>query len=152
MRVRNDCTYILFKKYCQQNLCAKQFLAFSKKNECSHNYDFLFIGYSKYDFWTSGNNLGTDMYLWMSTGLPFNATFNYMRKLPTEAPIPRVDDSMDPLDVSQGSTAPQRTARHGYVYTFIYMGMWYLHLFFVEIYLKFSITKILTQLQQKNLH
>lgn len=57
------------------------------------------------------------MYLWMSTGLPFNATFNYMRRLPMDAPSQHADDSMDPLDVPQGSTAPQRTARHGYVVT-----------------------------------
>ncbi|KAI8438709.1 hypothetical protein MSG28_011122 [Choristoneura fumiferana] len=70
-------------------------------------------GYNKYDFWTSGNNLGTDMYLWMSTGLPFNATFNYMRRVAMDAPTQHADDSIDPLDVPQGSTAPQRTARHG---------------------------------------
>lgn len=35
-------------------------------------------GYNQYDFWTSGNRLGTDMFLWMSTGLPFNATFDLM--------------------------------------------------------------------------
>lgn len=53
------------------------------------------------------------MYLWMSTGLPFNATFNYMRRLAIDAPAAHIDDSIDPLDVPQGSTAPQRTARHG---------------------------------------
>lgn len=55
------------------------------------------------------------MYLWMSTGLPFNATFNYMRRVTVDAPSQTPDDSMDPLDMPQGSTAPQRTARHGYV-------------------------------------
>lgn len=59
------------------------------------------------------------MYLWMSTGLPFNATFNYMRRLPMDAPSQHADDSIDPLDVPQGSTAPQRTARHGYVVTIV---------------------------------
>lgn len=39
----------------------------------------IILGYNKYDFWTSGNKLGTNMLLWMSTGLPFNVTFNYMR-------------------------------------------------------------------------
>ncbi|GBP39950.1 hypothetical protein EVAR_39178_1 [Eumeta japonica] len=72
-------------------------------------------GYNKYDFWTSGNNLGTDMYLWMSTGLPFNATFNYMRRVAVDPPAEPADDSLDPLDLPQGSTAPQRTARHGCV-------------------------------------
>lgn len=55
--------------------------------------------YSKYDFWTSGNNLGTDMYLWMSTGLPFNSTFDFFGA-----------EGLDPLD-HNGNTAPQRTAR-----------------------------------------
>ncbi|KPI94992.1 hypothetical protein RR46_11996 [Papilio xuthus] len=73
----------------------------------------LNAGYNKYDFWTSGNNLGTDMYLWMSTGLPFNATFNYMRRMSNVTPYQHSDDSMDPVDLPQGSTAPQRTARHG---------------------------------------
>nr|CAD7431273.1 unnamed protein product [Timema monikensis] len=40
---------------------------------------FTIPGYNHYDFWTSGNRLGTDMLIWMSSGLPFNATFNYMR-------------------------------------------------------------------------
>lgn len=59
------------------------------------------------------------MYLWMSTGLPFNATFNYMRRVTVDAPSQTPDDSMDPLDMPQGSTAPQRTARHGYVVKFL---------------------------------
>lgn len=63
-------------------------------------------GYTKYDFWTSGNKLGTDMFLWMSTGLPFNATFDYM-KLPNGVPTPSASD------ILVGSTAPQRTAREG---------------------------------------
>lgn len=62
------------------------------------------------------------MYIWMSTGLPFNATFNLMKKGSEAGPSQAmqspqtIDESMDPLDVPQGSTAPQRTARHGYVY------------------------------------
>lgn len=51
---------------------------------------FCYLGYNKYDFWTSGNKLGTDMLIWMSTGLPFNATFDYMRKLPgDDMPVAR---------------------------------------------------------------
>lgn len=43
------------------------------------------------------------MFLWMSTGLPFNATFNYMKKAPeAEGEI---------SDIPNGSTSPQRTAR-----------------------------------------
>jgi len=37
-------------------------------------------GYNKFDYWTSGNRLGTDMLIWMSTGLPFNTTFNQMKR------------------------------------------------------------------------
>ena len=29
------------------------------------------------DFWTSGNTLGTNTWLWLSNGSPFNGTFNY---------------------------------------------------------------------------
>lgn len=58
------------------------------------------------------------MFLWMSTGLPFNATFNYMKRpgdltISGAEPLPARPSSMDPIDVPQGSTAPQRTARHG---------------------------------------
>lgn len=44
-------------------------------------------GYNKYDFWTSGNRIGTDMFLWMSTGLPFNATFNLMKSQEDNQPL-----------------------------------------------------------------
>ena len=80
-------------------------------------------GYMKYDFWTSGNNLGTDMFLWMSTGLPFNATFDYMIK-PVEN---------GSLDVPPG-TEPQRVARERFVpklmniNTFIYLCIFHIYL------------------------
>lgn len=45
------------------------------------------------------------MFLWMSTGLPFNATFNYMKK-------PLNDNTSD---IPSGSTSPQRTARERYL-------------------------------------
>lgn len=41
---------------------------------------YCFKGYNKYDYWTSGNRLGTDMLIWMSTGLPFNTTFSQMKR------------------------------------------------------------------------
>lgn len=59
----------------------------SLDSECALSMPCNFSGYNKYDFWTSGNKLGTNMLLWMSTGLPFNVTFNYMRaagSLPNE--------------------------------------------------------------------
>lgn len=35
------------------------------------------------DYWTSGNQLGSAMWIWMSTGQPFNVTFSYW---PTAGP------------------------------------------------------------------
>lgn len=69
-------------------------------------------GYNKYDFWISGNKLGTDMFLWMSTGLPFNATFNYMKR-----PANEVSVTGNGFDIPSGSTSPQRTARERLVYS-----------------------------------
>ncbi|XP_063585566.1 uncharacterized protein LOC134762980 isoform X1 [Penaeus indicus] len=34
-------------------------------------------GYSNSEYWTSGNQLGSEMWIWMSTGQPFNNTFNF---------------------------------------------------------------------------
>ena len=65
-------------------------------------------GYTKYDFWTSGNKLGTGMLLWMSTGLPFNATFDYMIE----------EDGNRPIDVPPG-TEPQRVARERFIFLFL---------------------------------
>lgn len=67
----------------------------------------LRAGYSKYNFWTSGNRLGTGMFLWMSTGLPFNATFDYFEKSSDAT------TGLDPLD-HNSNTSPQRTARDRY--------------------------------------
>ncbi|VVC94892.1 unnamed protein product [Leptidea sinapis] len=107
-----ELNYFLAYQYCRS--LGLQLASFETKEKADSITTYLTnAGYNKYDFWTSGNNLGTDMYLWMSTGLPFNATFNYMRRLTVEHPSQHADDSMDPLDVPQGSTAPQRTARHG---------------------------------------
>ncbi|XP_037867166.1 uncharacterized protein LOC101744379 isoform X1 [Bombyx mori] len=107
-----ELNYFLSYQYCRS--LGLQLASFETKEKADSITTYLTnAGYNKYDFWTSGNNLGTDMFLWMSTGLPFNATFNYMRRLPIDAPAQHADDSMDPLDVPQGSTAPQRTARHG---------------------------------------
>ncbi|XP_038207918.1 uncharacterized protein LOC119829469 isoform X3 [Zerene cesonia] len=107
-----ELNYFLAYQYCRS--LGLQLASFETKEKADSITTYLTnAGYNKYDFWTSGNNLGTDMYLWMSTGLPFNATFNYMRRLTMDQPSQHADDSMDPLDVPQGSTAPQRTARHG---------------------------------------
>lgn len=29
------------------------------------------------NYWTSGNQLGSEMWIWMSTGQPLNNTFNF---------------------------------------------------------------------------
>ncbi|XP_032529426.1 uncharacterized protein LOC116779265 isoform X5 [Danaus plexippus] len=107
-----ELNYFLAYQYCRS--LGLQLASFETKEKADSITTYLTnAGYNKYDFWTSGNNLGTDMYLWMSTGLPFNATFNYMRRVTMDQPNHHDDDSMDPLDMPQGSTAPQRTARHG---------------------------------------
>ncbi|XP_047542776.1 uncharacterized protein LOC125075157 isoform X1 [Vanessa atalanta] len=107
-----ELNYFLAYQYCRS--LGLQLASFETKEKADSITTYLTnAGYNKYDFWTSGNNLGTDMYLWMSTGLPFNATFNYMRRMTMDPPSQHTDDSMDPLDMPQGSTAPQRTARHG---------------------------------------
>lgn len=98
-----ELNYFLAYQYCRS--LGLQLASFETREKADSITQYLSnAGYNKYDFWTSGNRLGTDMYLWMSTGLPFNATFNYMRKL---------NESDDPLaaDVPTGSTSPQRTAR-----------------------------------------
>ncbi|XP_014367014.1 uncharacterized protein LOC106717636 isoform X4 [Papilio machaon] len=107
-----ELNYFLAYQYCRS--LGLQLASFETKEKADSITTYLLnAGYNKYDFWTSGNNLGTDMYLWMSTGLPFNATFNYMRRVSNVTPYQHSDDSMDPVDLPQGSTAPQRTARHG---------------------------------------
>lgn len=79
---------------------------FPFKNEAIN---LVFEGYSKYDFWTSGNRLGTGMFLWMSTGLPFNATFDYFENSNDAVQA----GLLDPID-HNSNTSPQRTARDRY--------------------------------------
>ncbi|XP_022902605.1 uncharacterized protein [Onthophagus taurus] len=93
-----ELNFFLAYQYCRS--LGLQLASFETKEKALSITQYLKnAGYQKYDFWTSGNKLGTDMYLWMSTGLPFNATFNLMRGSDT---IP---------DIPNGSTSPQRTAR-----------------------------------------
>ena len=59
---------------------------FSSSDASRHNSDkwvSCVQGYNGHDYWTSGNRLGTDMLIWMSSGVTFNATFDYMRKTPS---------------------------------------------------------------------
>jgi hypothetical protein len=53
------------------------------KKGCSNKWVPYVQGYNGHDYWTSGNRLGTDMLIWMSSGVTFNATFDYMRKAPS---------------------------------------------------------------------
>ncbi|XP_066584349.1 uncharacterized protein [Prorops nasuta] len=94
-----ELNYFLAYQYCRS--LGLQLASFETKEKADTMTQYLKnAGYTKYDFWTSGNKLGTDMFLWMSTGLPFNATFDYMLKRPGNRPA----------DVPPG-TEPQRVAR-----------------------------------------
>ncbi|XP_015606424.1 uncharacterized protein LOC107273107 isoform X2 [Cephus cinctus] len=94
-----ELNYFLAYQYCRS--LGLQLASFETKEKADTMTQYLKnAGYTKYDFWTSGNKLGTDMFLWMSTGLPFNATFDYMLKRPGNRPV----------DVPPG-TEPQRVAR-----------------------------------------
>ncbi|KAI4501432.1 hypothetical protein M0802_003309 [Mischocyttarus mexicanus] len=94
-----ELNYFLAYQYCRS--LGLQLASFETKEKSDTMTQYLKnAGYTKYDFWTSGNKLGTDMFLWMSTGLPFNTTFDYMLKRPGNRPA----------DVPPG-TEPQRVAR-----------------------------------------
>lgn len=72
--------YFLAYQYCRS--LGLQLASFETKEKADSISQYLInAGYNDYDFWTSGNRLGRDMFLWMSTGLPFNVTFNYMRAI-----------------------------------------------------------------------
>lgn len=97
-----ELNYFLAYQYCRS--LGLQLVSFEAKEKADIMMQYLRnAGYSKYDFWTSGNNLGTDMFLWMSSGLPFNATFDYMTKSTHNGSI-----GLPP------GTEPQRVARGRY--------------------------------------
>ncbi|XP_075216073.1 narrow isoform X2 [Lycorma delicatula] len=74
-----ELNYFLAYQYCRS--IGLQLASFESKEKADSITQYLSnAGYNKYDFWTSGNRLGTDMLIWMSTGLPFNATFDYMKR------------------------------------------------------------------------
>jgi hypothetical protein len=104
-----ELNYYLAYQYCRS--LGLQLASFETKEKADSITQYLKnAGYDKFDFWTSGNRLGTDMFLWMSTGLPFNATFNYMRKIDSDD-----DNGATISDIVSGSTSPQRTARERYL-------------------------------------
>ncbi|XP_044735958.1 uncharacterized protein LOC123298115 isoform X2 [Chrysoperla carnea] len=70
--------YYLAYQYCRS--IGLQLVSFEtmEKTKAMSNY-LKNAGYTTTDYWTAGNKLGTNMLIWMSTGLPFNSTFNMMR-------------------------------------------------------------------------
>ncbi|XP_063994693.1 uncharacterized protein LOC135172540 isoform X1 [Diachasmimorpha longicaudata] len=93
-----ELNYFLAYQYCRS--LGLQLASFETKEKADTMTQYLKnAGYTKYDFWISGNKLGTDMLLWLSTGLPFNSTFDYMARRANR-----------PADVPPG-TEPQRVAR-----------------------------------------
>ncbi|XP_014260729.1 uncharacterized protein LOC106673215 isoform X2 [Cimex lectularius] len=84
-----ELNYFLAYQYCRS--IGLQLASFETKEKSDSIMQYLNnAGYNKYDFWTSGNRLGTDMLIWLSTGLPFNATFDYMKKKPgDDMPVAR---------------------------------------------------------------
>lgn len=103
-----ELNYFLAYQYCRS--LGLQLASFETKEKVESMSQYLQnAGYSKYDFWTSGNRLGTGMFLWMSTGLPFNATFDYFDNANDAVKA----GLLDPVD-HNSNTAPQRTARDRY--------------------------------------
>lgn len=95
-----ELNYYLAYQYCRS--LGLQLASFDTKEKYNSMVDYLTNAkFNNYDFWTSGNRLGTGMFLWMSTGLPFNSTFDYFDHGSNLA------DSVD----HNGNTSPQRTAR-----------------------------------------
>ncbi|XP_054277371.1 uncharacterized protein LOC128996235 [Macrosteles quadrilineatus] len=102
-----ELNYFLAYQYCRS--IGLQLASFETKEKADAIMQYLInAGYNKYDFWTSGNRLGTDMMIWMSTGLPFNATFDYMRHSEDdeyEVPMARQLSAVEPRkdnDTSDG--------------------------------------------------
>lgn len=77
-----ELNYFLAYQYCRS--IGLQLSSFESKEKADSMTQYLLnAGYNGHDYWTSGNRLGTDMLIWMSSGLTFNATFDYMRKVPS---------------------------------------------------------------------
>jgi hypothetical protein len=96
-----ELNYYLAYQYCRS--LGLQLASFDTKEKYESMRKYLTNAkFNNFDYWTSGNRMGTGMFLWMSTGLPFNSTFDYFED--------NQGASIDPLD-HNGNTAPQRTAR-----------------------------------------
>ncbi|XP_065367136.1 uncharacterized protein LOC135959921 isoform X4 [Calliphora vicina] len=100
-----ELNYFLAYQYCRS--LGLQLASFETKEKAESMTTYLKnAGYGNYDFWTSGNRLGTGMFLWMSTGLPFNATFDFFENTADAIQA----GLLDPVD-HNSNTSPQRTAR-----------------------------------------
>ncbi|XP_076065579.1 uncharacterized protein LOC143039427 [Oratosquilla oratoria] len=67
--------WFLAYEYCRN--IGMELVSFGQKKEMDSLNDYLRqTGYQTIDYWTSGNQLGSAMWIWMSTGQPFNTTFN----------------------------------------------------------------------------
>ncbi|KAG7174329.1 C-type lectin 37Da-like [Homarus americanus] len=67
--------WFLAYEYCRT--IGMELLSFERLEETNQLTDFLRNNdYITSDYWTSGNQLGSEMWIWMSTGQPFNTTFN----------------------------------------------------------------------------
>ncbi|XP_055838893.1 uncharacterized protein LOC129906928 isoform X1 [Episyrphus balteatus] len=100
-----ELNYFLAYQYCRS--LGLQLASFETKEKAQSMTTYLRnAGYGNYDFWTSGNRLGTGMFLWMSTGLPFNATFDFFENSTDGIQA----GLLDPVD-HNSNTSPQRTAR-----------------------------------------
>ncbi|XP_063227311.1 C-type lectin 37Da isoform X2 [Bacillus rossius redtenbacheri] len=74
---QSELNYFLAYQHCRS--LGLQLASFQTKDKAETIMQYLQSeGYDK-DFWTSGNKLGKNMAIWMSTGQPFNATFSFMR-------------------------------------------------------------------------
>jgi len=66
--------FFLAYQYCRT--IAMELISLETAEEAQNVADYLSQGTAT-DFWTSGNTLGTNTWLWLSNGSPFNGTFNY---------------------------------------------------------------------------
>lgn len=66
--------FFLAYQYCRT--IAMELISLETAEEAQNIADYLSQGTAT-DFWTSGNTLGTNTWLWLSNGSPFNGTFNY---------------------------------------------------------------------------
>lgn len=68
--------WFLAYEYCRT--IGMELLSFQTQEESEAVTTFLSEnGHGNSDYWTSGNQLGSEMWIWMSTGQPFNSSFQF---------------------------------------------------------------------------